>query len=186
MPMSININADSLEELKKLSGILNSADMTNTINEPMSDSEDSSCGCGDIESEMPSDNPMKDILAKMRDIDGAENVKIVGEEDQIEEEWANSTDHFDGEEREMEQPSGEIVDTSLRRHLGAKGSHVTVDESGHTMQSMTESYEKFKGEDEEKVEELKEEDEDDTETDEEKVEESASFIYTLKMMAGIK
>lgn len=64
--------------------------------------------------------------------------------EELEEAWANSTEHFDGEDREMEQPKGEVVDTSLRRYLGAKGEHVTVDE-GHTVENMMESYKKFKG-----------------------------------------
>lgn len=68
------------------------------------------------------------------------------EKTELEEEWANSTEYFDGEERELEQPKGEIVDTSLRRYLGAKGDHTVVDEiKEHTVQDMMESYKKFKG-----------------------------------------
>lgn len=68
------------------------------------------------------------------------------DKEELEEAWANSTDHFDGEEREIEQPKGEVVDTSLRRYLGAKGEHVTVDETvEHTVENMMESYKKFKG-----------------------------------------
>lgn len=70
------------------------------------------------------------------------------EKEELEEAWANSTEHFDGEEREIEQPKGEVVDTSLRRYLGAKGDHVTVEENAeHTVENMMESYKKFKGED---------------------------------------
>ena len=70
------------------------------------------------------------------------------EKEELEEAWANSTEHFDGEEREIEQPKGEVVDTSLRRYLGAKGDQVTVEENAdHTVENMMESYKKFKGED---------------------------------------
>lgn len=75
-----------------------------------------------------------------------EEVSDKDEKEDLEEAWANSTDQFDGEAREIEQPKGEIVDTSLRRYLGAQGDHVKVDEtSEHTIENMMESYKKFKG-----------------------------------------
>jgi hypothetical protein len=136
--MPITINADSVEELKYLAGLLNKSEpqkpempmATDPIIEPeMPDNSVSSCGTDT--------GSMGDLLSKLKDIEGRDP-KLVGEE------WANSTEYFDGEEREMEQPKGEIVDTSLRRYLKAKGDHVTVDEGTHTIDSMFESYKKFK------------------------------------------
>lgn len=162
--MTITVNADSVEELKYLAGMINgnTATAEEPMNAPVQEPEaaaPSSCGCD------ATTDPMSDILSKLRGIEGVDSATVVGEEE-LEEEWANSTEHFDGENREMEQPTGEIVDTSLRRYLGAKGSHVTVDEGSHTIEKMTESYKKFKGEDllEEK-ETDSEEDEAETETD---------------------
>jgi len=163
--MTITVNADSVEELKYLAGMINgnSATAEEPMVAPVQEPEaavTSSCGA--------TTDPMNDILSKLRGIEGVDDAKVVGEEEELEE-WANSTEHFDGESREMEQPTGEIVDTSLRRYLGAKGSHVTVDEGSHTIEKMTESYKKFKGEDllEEKEPDS---DEDDVETETEKKE----------------
>lgn len=187
--MTITVNADSVEELKYLAGMINgnSATAEEPMDAPVQEPEaaaTSSCGA--------TSDPMNDILSKLRSIEGVDSAKVVGEEEELEEEWANSTEHFDGEDREMEQPTGEIVDTSLRRYLGAKGSHVTVDEGSHTIEKMTESYKKFKGEDllEEK-ETDSEEDEAETETDKkedekdkEQVTESI-YISDLKKYAGL-
>lgn len=86
--------------------------------------------------------------SKEKEVDSDED------KEELEEAWANSTDEFDGEEREIEQPKGEIVDNSLRRYLGAKGDHVTVDETvEHSVENMMESYKKFKGD--EKLDEHK-------------------------------
>lgn len=182
--MTITVNADSVEELKYLAGMINgnSATAEEPTDVPVQEPEDSACGCDSAT------DPMNDILSKLRGIEGVDSAKVVGEEEELEEEWANSTEHFDGENREMEQPTGEIVDTSLRRYLGAKGSHVTVDEGSHTIEKMTESYKKFKGEDllEEKETDSDEEEEE-TETDKKDKEQVTESIYIsdLKKYAGL-
>lgn len=81
---------------------------------------------------------MKSIMESISNVSGDDSGKL-------DEEWANSSEYFDGESREMEQPTGEIVDTSLRRYLNAKGDHVTIDENGlHSSEKMMENYKKFK------------------------------------------
>jgi hypothetical protein len=141
--MTITINADSVEELKYLAGLINKSDTMQ--NDPVIDDPKVNSYSDNDMMPMPTkaaapcgtSDPMSDILSKLKNIE-ARDPKLVGEE------WANSTDSFDGEPRELEQPKGEIVDTSLRRYLKAKGDHVTVDEGTHTIHSMVESYNKFK------------------------------------------
>lgn len=110
------MNIDSIDELKKLAGLLNPN--TPVVDDTISLQPEQDCGCNSPESDT-------DTMRKYMDLSTFEE-----DEDELEEgEWANSTDHFDGDHRGIEPPKGAVVDTSLRRNLKAKGNHVTVDES---------------------------------------------------------
>lgn len=110
--MSIDI-----ELIKKLAGLLN-MNPAITNNTPVVSEPEQSAPCG-CDTETSGSN-----MRKFIDATAFEQV-----DEQDEEEWANSTDEFDGVPRKMEQPHGEVVDTSLRRYLGAKGQPVKVEES---------------------------------------------------------
>jgi len=114
------MNIDSIDDLKKLAGLINMTPVT--VQTSTTDTAETSCGCGDTAEPVDSREQMRKYMDAMP----VENSKMTEEEL---EEWANSTEHFDGEPRIMDQPKGEIVDTSLRRYLGAKGHPVKVEES---------------------------------------------------------
>lgn len=108
------MNIDSIDELKKLAGLLNHNPVINT---EIDQETDADCGCNDVSSN-------SETMRKYMD---ATNDVIIQDEEDLD--WANSTEHFDGKQRDVGQPKGAVVDTSLRRHLNAKGDHVTVDEN---------------------------------------------------------
>jgi hypothetical protein len=110
--MSIDI-----ELIKKLAGLLN---MNSVVaNVPVINKPEQSAPCG-CDAETSGSN--------MRKFIDATTFEEIEEEDE-DGEWANSTDHFDGKRRDHGQPTGAVVDTSLRRHLGAKAMPVRIEES---------------------------------------------------------
>lgn len=113
--MSIDI-----ELIKKLAGLLNMNSVVANDMPVASEPEQSApCGC---EAETSGSN--------MRKFMDATTFEEIEEEDEDEDgEWANSTEHFDGKRRDHGQPTGAVVDTSLRRHLGAKAMPVRIEES---------------------------------------------------------
>lgn len=123
-----------IERIKSLAGIKghNNTHKSSPLNEEIEKTE--------INLNQKHFDQMKSIMESISSI--SEN-----EPEKIDEKWANSTEYFDGESRELDQPTGEIVDTSLRRYLDAKGDHVTVDEFGsHDSKKMMEDYKNFKKE----------------------------------------
>lgn len=134
-----NENND-IQRLKNLAGIQNQDDST-TRKAPLNESVDDAAAPTAEKSNVNQQNfnEMKSIMESINSVSGGEV------SDKIDEEWANSTEYFDGDSREMDQPTGEIVDTSLRRYLNAKGDHVTIDENGsHDPEKMMENYKRFK------------------------------------------
>lgn len=107
-----------LDILKKLAGLLNSTPVSAPV-APQQPANDS-CGCGSSREDM------------RKFIDVATFEEELSEEEV--DEWANSSEHFDGEPRKMEQPHGEVVDTSLRRYLKAKGQPVKVEENDASLE----------------------------------------------------
>lgn len=134
-----NENND-IQRLKNLAGIQNQDDDSTTRNAPLNESvnnEKSSAETSNVNQK--NFNEMKSIMESINSVSGGEDFN------KLDEEWANSTEYFDGDSRKMDQPTGEIVDTSLRRYLNAKGDHVTVDENGsHNPEKMMETYKNFK------------------------------------------
>ena len=111
--MSIDI-----ELIKKLAGLLNmNPAITNNTPAVIEPEQSAPCGC---DAETSGSN--------MRKFIDATTFEEIDEEDE-DGEWANSTDHFDGSRRDHGQPTGAVVDTSLRRHLGAKAMPVRIEES---------------------------------------------------------
>lgn len=131
-----NNNSD-IQRLKNLAGIQNDNTTRKTpLNETVNEANLQKSNVN-----QQSFNEMKSIMESINSVSGKDSEKL-------DEEWANSTKYFDGEPRKMDQPKGEIVDTSLRRYLDAKGDHVTVDENGsHNPEKMMETYKKFKRQD---------------------------------------
>lgn len=126
--MSIDI-----ELIKKLAGLLNmNSVVANDMPVASEPEQSASCGC---EAETSGSN--------MRKFMDATTFEEIEEEDEDEDgEWANSTDHFDGKRRDHGQPTGAVVDTSLRRHLGAKAMPVRIEESDENSEEDEEDEEK--------------------------------------------
>lgn len=124
--MSIDI-----ELIKKLAGLLNTnSAITNNIPDANQPEQSEPCGC---EAETSGSN--------MRKFIDATTFEEIDEEDE-DGEWANSTDQFDGKRRDHGQPTGAVVDTSLRRHLGAKAMPVRIEESDENSEEDEEDEEK--------------------------------------------
>ena len=124
------MNIDNINDLIKLAGLVKSQEVATEA-----EVEEADCGCD----AQPVPDDMYALLSRLAQMGEVH-------EEEVSEEWANSTDHFDGEDRVMDQPQGEPVDTSLRRYLGANGQPVKVEEAvqDHTVEDMMEAYNAFK------------------------------------------
>ena len=124
------MNIDNINDLVKLAGLVKSQEVATKA-----EVEEADCGCD----AQPVPDDMYALLARLAQMGEVH-------EEEVSEEWANATDHFDGEDRVMDQPQGEPVDTSLRRYLGANGQPVKVEEAvqDHTVEDMMEAYNSFK------------------------------------------
>jgi len=125
---------NSIDELVKLAGLVKQQELATEAE------VEEDCGCADEPQPVMTNNPnMYAILQRLAQMGEVH-------EDEVTEEWANSTEHFDGEDRITDLPKGEPVDTSLRRHLGANAQPVRVEEGiqDHTVEDMMESYAAFK------------------------------------------
>ena len=124
------MNIDNINDLIKLAGLVKSQEVATEA-----EVEEADCGCDT----QPVPDDMYALLARLAQMGEVH-------EEEVSEEWANATDHFDGEDRVMDQPKGEPVDTSLRRYLGANGQPVKVEEAvqDHTVEDMMEAYNAFK------------------------------------------
>lgn len=125
---------NSIDDLVKLAGLVKSQEIATEAE------VEEDCGCQDAPAEMSASPDMYAILtrlAKMGEV----------HEDEIVDEWANTpAETGEPESRVMDLPKGEPVDTSLRRHLGANGQPVKVEEAiqDHTVEDMMEAYNAFK------------------------------------------
>ena len=125
---------NSIDELVKLAGLVKQQELATEAE------VEEDCGCADEPQPVMTNNPnMYAILQRLAQMGEVH-------EDEVTEEWANSTEHFDGEDRITDLPKGEPVDTSLRRHLGANAQPVRVEEGikDHTVEDMMEAYNAFK------------------------------------------
>lgn len=130
-----------VNSLKKLAGI-----KEDTSKKKLTESESlDECGCDSMAEPtptLPAQNMggninIRDLLAVLS--------KLSSQDAPMEEvdEWANSPEGVDGEPREMRPPSGEVVDTSLQRYLGADPKHVKVEED-ISPEAMMEAYREFR------------------------------------------
>lgn len=130
---------NNIDDLVKLAGLVKTAEAQPAVE---ADVQETDCGC-DAPAEITTSNPdMYAILQRLAQMGEVH-------EEEVSEEWANATDHFDGEDRVMDQPKGEPVDTSLRRHMGANAQPVRVEEGveDHTVEDMMEAYSAYKASD---------------------------------------
>jgi hypothetical protein len=125
---------NSIDELVKLAGLVKQQELATEAE------VEEDCGCADEPQAVMTKSP--DMYAILQRLSQMGEVH----EDEVTEEWANSTEHFDGEDRITDLPKGEPVDTSLRRHLGANAQPVRVEEAiqDHTVEDMMEAYTAFK------------------------------------------
>lgn len=127
---------NNIDDLVKLAGLVKTAEA-----QPATEAEvqETDCGC-EAPAEVTASNP--DMYAILK------RLAQMGEvhEEEVSEDWGNSTEHFDGEPRVTDLPKGEPVDTSLRRHLGANAQPVKVEEGiqDHTVEDMMEAYDAYK------------------------------------------
>lgn len=135
------MEVNNIDDLIKLAGLVNNQAPTATAE---SEVEESDCGCSDEQpaAVMANGPDMYAILARLA------KMGEIHEEEPVSE-WSNSpADELTGEpeSRVMDQPKGEPVDTSLRRHLGANGQVVKVEEGivDHTVEDMMEAYNAYK------------------------------------------
>ncbi len=135
------MEVNDINDLIKLAGLVNSQAPTATAE---SEVEEADCGCSDEQpaAVMTNSPDMYTILKRLA------QMGEVHEEEPVSE-WSNSpSDELTGEpeSRIMDLPKGEPVDTSLRRHMGANGQVVKVEEGivDHTAEDMMESYAAFK------------------------------------------
>ena len=126
---------NSIDELVKLAGLVKQQELATEAE------VEEDCGCDDtaqasVAVNSPDMYAILQRLAQMGEV----------HEDEVTEEWANASDHFDGEARVTDLPKGEPVDTSLRRHLGANAQPVRVEEGiqDHTVEDMMEAYAAYK------------------------------------------
>lgn len=158
---------NSIDELVKLAGLVKQQELATEAE------VEEDCGCADEPQPVMTNNPnMYAILQRLAQMGEVH-------EDEVTEEWANSTEHFDGEDRITDLPKGEPVDTSLRRHLGANAQPVRVEEGiqDHTVEDMMEAYNAFKTDAiaEETVMEAKDDKVTEAAVDEAEVEEDNAF-----------
>lgn len=135
------MEVNNIDDLIKLAGLVNSQAPT-AIAEPEVEESDSGCGDEQTTAVMTSSPDMHAILKRLAQMGEVHEDEPVAE-------WSNSpADELTGEpeSRIMDLPKGEPVDTSLRRHLGANGQVVKVEEGivDHTVEDMMESYASFK------------------------------------------
>ena len=135
------MEVNNIDDLIKLAGLVNSQAPTATAE---SEVEEADCGCSDEQpaAVMTNSPDMYAILKRLAQMGEVHEEEPVAE-------WSNSpSDELTGEpeSRIMDLPKGEPVDTSLRRHLGANGQVVKVEEGivDHTVEDMMESYAAFK------------------------------------------
>lgn len=129
---------NSIDELVKLAGLVKQQELATEAD------VEEDCGCADEPQAVMTNSPnMYAILQRLA------QMGEVHEDDEVTEEWANASDHFDGEARVTDLPKGEPVDTSLRRHLGANAQPVRVEEGiqDHTVEDMMEAYAAYKAAD---------------------------------------
>lgn len=131
----------SIEELQQLAGIFQPVVAEPSAIEGMhpDDCGCDECSCGDCG--CADSHEVDANLPDMRSIIDSLGMEPVEEE--VEDEWSNSSPEFDGEPRELEQAPGETVDISLRRHLGADPQHVKVEED-YTDGQLMDAYEEYK------------------------------------------
>ena len=135
------MEVNNIDDLIKLAGLVNNQAPT-AIAEPEVEESDSGCGDEQTTAVMTSSPDMHAILKRLAQMGEVHEDEPVAE-------WSNSpADELTGEpeSRIMDLPKGEPVDTSLRRHLGANGQVVKVEEGivDHTVEDMMESYASFK------------------------------------------
>jgi hypothetical protein len=135
------MEVNNIDDLIKLAGLVNSQAPTATAE---SEVEEADCGCSDEQpaAVMTNSPDMYAILKRLSQMGEVHEEEPVAE-------WSNSpADELTGEpeSRIMDLPKGEPVDTSLRRHMGAKAQPVRVEEGivDHTVEDMMESYAAFK------------------------------------------
>jgi hypothetical protein len=135
------MEVNNIDDLIKLAGLVNSQAPTATAE---SEVEEADCGCSDEQpaAVMTNSPDMYAILKRLAQMGEVHEEEPVAE-------WSNSpADELTGEpeSRIMDLPKGEPVDTSLRRHMGAKAQPVRVEEGivDHTVEDMMESYAAFK------------------------------------------
>jgi len=135
------MEVNNIDDLIKLAGLVNSQAPTATAE---SEVEEADCGCSDEQpaAVMTNSPDMYAILKRLAQMGEVHEEEPVAE-------WSNSpADELTGEpeSRIMDLPKGEPVDTSLRRHMGAKAQPVSVEEGivDHTVEDMMESYAAFK------------------------------------------
>jgi hypothetical protein len=133
------MEVNNIDDLIKLAGLVNSQAPTAIAEPEVEESE-----CGQPEAVMTNSPDMYAILKRLS------QMGEVHEEEPVSE-WSYShAEELTGEpeSRIMDQPKGEPVDTSLRRHMGANAQPVRVEEGivDHTVDDLKEAYSKFKAE----------------------------------------